>query len=192
MAPRYRVSLTSDERDKLERMNRTGKTSARQFQYARALLLCDVAEGQQAWTVERVAEALGAAPRTIEHLKKRFVEEGLEAALERKRPEKPPRGVTFDGAFEARLIALACSEAPDGHSRWTVRLLAEKAVELDLAPKVSHMTVQRILKRRTSASHPEVLEDSTEGKCGVRSQHGRCAGSLCLAVRPEVSGDLYG
>jgi hypothetical protein len=80
-------------------------------------------------------------------LKKRFVEEGLEAALERKPREKPPREVTFDGAFEARLIALACSEAPEGRQRWTVRLLADKAVELNLAPTVSHMTVQRVLKK---------------------------------------------
>jgi len=90
---------------------------------------------------------LGITPRTIEHQKQRFVEDGLSAALERKQPEKPPREVTFDGAFEARLIALACSETPEGRRRWTVRLLAEKAVQLKLAPSVSHMTVQRTLKK---------------------------------------------
>jgi hypothetical protein len=90
---------------------------------------------------------MGVTPRTIEHLKKRFVEEGLTAALERKQPEKPRHQVTFDGAFEARLIALACSETPEGRRRWTVRLLAEKAVELHLAPEVSHMTVHRLLKK---------------------------------------------
>jgi transposase len=86
-------------------------------------------------------------PRTIEHLKKRFVEEGLAAALQRKPRDKPPRAVIFDGAFEARLITLACSKTPEGRQRWTVRLLAEKAVELNLASSVSHMTVQRILKK---------------------------------------------
>lgn len=151
MKPRYRVTLVDSEREELERLTKTGKTSARQFLYARALLLCDTAEGRHAWTVERTAEALGVTPRTIEHLKKRFVEQGLEAALERKQPEKPPRGVIFDGAFEARLIALACSEAPSGHRRWTVRLLAEKAVELELVPRVSHMTVQRTLKKTNSS-----------------------------------------
>jgi hypothetical protein len=90
---------------------------------------------------------MGVTPRTIEHLKKRFVEEGFTAALERKQPEKPRHQVTFDGAFEARLIALACSETPEGRRRWTVRLLAEKAVELQLAPEVSHMTVHRLLKK---------------------------------------------
>ena len=80
--------------------------------------------------------------RTIEHLKKRFVEEGIKAALERKPRGKPPREVIFDGAFEARLIALACSDTPKGYQRWTVRLLADKAVELNFAASVSHMTVQ--------------------------------------------------
>jgi hypothetical protein len=75
------------------------------------------------------------------------VEDGLEAALERKPREKPPREVTFDGAFEARLIALACSDTPEGRRRWTVRLLADKAVELKFAESVSHMTVQRVLKK---------------------------------------------
>ena len=73
--------------------------------------------------------------------------EGLKAALQRKRRQRPPREVTFDGAFEARLIALACSPAPEGLRRWTVRLLAEKVVELGLAPQVSPMTVQRLLKK---------------------------------------------
>jgi hypothetical protein len=146
MKPRYRVTLTEQERRELEAL-KTARTSAKRFLYARALLLCDAGLQGPAWSVTDVAEALGVTPRTIEHLKKRFVEDGLTAALERKKPVKPPRQATFDGAFEARLIALACSETPEGRRRWTVRLLAEKAVELDLAPRVSHMTVQRILKK---------------------------------------------
>lgn len=146
-APRYRVTLTEEERKELESMTRTAKTNAKQFLYARALLLCDAGPQGPAWAVAETAEAMGVTCRTIEHLKKRFVEEGLSAALERRRLEKPPREVTFDGGFEARLIALACSEAPEGRQRWTVRLLADKAVELNMAPSVSHMTVQRILKK---------------------------------------------
>jgi transposase len=96
--------------------------------------------------VAEVAEALGITSRSIEHLKRRFVEEGLEPALER-RPNSKSRPVTFDGAFEARLTALACSRAPKGRSRWTVRLLAEKVVELKIAPSVSTMTIQRVLKK---------------------------------------------
>lgn len=146
MKPRYRVTLTEQERQELEAL-KTARTSVKRFLYARALLLCDEGPQGPAWRVAEVAEALGVTPRTIEHLKKRFVEEGLPAALERKQPEKPRRPITFDGAFEARLIALACSAAPEGRRRWTVRLLAEKAVALNLAPGVSHMTVQRLLKK---------------------------------------------
>ena len=156
MSPRYRVTLTKEERKELESMTRRGKTHARIFIHARALLLCDAGADGPAWNVSDVATALGVTSRAIEHLKKRFVEDGLEAALERKPREKPPREVTFDGAFEARLKALACSDAPDGRRRWTVRLLADKAVELSFAASVSHMTVQRVLKKTnlslTSAS----------------------------------------
>jgi transposase len=156
MSPRYRVTLTQEERQELESMTRRGKTHARRFIHARALLLCDAGADGPAWNVSDVATALGVTSRAIEHLKKRFVEDGLEAALERKPRETPPREVLFDGAFEARLIALACSDAPEGRRRWTVRLLAEKAVELSFAASVSHMTVQRVLKKTnlslTSAS----------------------------------------
>jgi hypothetical protein len=147
MAPRYRVTLTKEERQELELLVRPGKTESRKFIHARALLLCNAGENGPAWNVADVAEALGRTSRTIEHIKKLFVEEGVSAAIERKSREKPPREVRFDGAFEARLITLACSEAPEGRSRWTVRLLADKAVELKFAPSVSHMAVQRILKK---------------------------------------------
>ena len=147
MSPRYRVTLTKEERSELEALTKKGKIEARRFKHARALLLCDAGPEGPAWKVADVADALGVTSRSIEHLKKRFVEEGLAVSLERKPSEKPSREVIFDGAFEARLIALACSETPEGHNRWTVRLLAEKAVELHFAEKVSHMTVQRALKK---------------------------------------------
>ena len=147
MSPRYRVTLTKEEREELEAMTHRGKMHARRFIHARALLLCDAGPHGPAWNVADVGAALGVSSRAIEHLKKRFVEEGFEAALERKPREKPPREVIFDGAFEARLIALACSDVPEGHRRWTVRLLADKAVELKFAESVSHMTVQRVLKK---------------------------------------------
>jgi len=156
MSPRYRVTLTKEERKELDAMTHRGKTHARRFIHARALLLCDAGADGPAWNVADVATALGVTSRAIEHLKKRFVEDGFEAALDRKPREKPPREVIFDGAFEARLITLACSDAPEGHRRWTVRLLADKAVELRFAESVSHMTVQRVLKKTnlslTSAS----------------------------------------
>ena len=108
--------------------------------------MVDVAEGGPGWKVADVAQALGISSRTIERIKERFVEEGVEAALNRKPHEGPPR-LVFDGRFEARLTALACSKAPSGYSRWTIRLLAEKVVALDLAPHVSTMTIHRVLKK---------------------------------------------
>jgi transposase len=147
MVARYRVTLTAEEQHELEQVTRPGKTESRKYIHARALLLCNAGVGGPAWNVADIAEALGITSRAIEKLKKRFVEEGLNAALERKPSEKPPREVQFDGAFEARLITLACSSAPEGHARWTVRLLADKVVELKYAPSVSHMTVQRVLKK---------------------------------------------
>lgn len=146
MAPRYRVTLTLEERDRLEALTRGGKVAAAKFVHARALLLCDAGPHGDPWKVADVAQALGVTSRTIEHLKARFVEEGIEAALERKPSTKVPQ-ITFDGAFDARVMALACSPAPQGRVRWTVRLLAEKIVELKIAPKVSTMSVQRSLKK---------------------------------------------
>jgi len=144
--PRYRVTLTEDERNRLETLTRSGKTTAPKFVHARALLLCDAGPGGNAWTVAAVAEALGITTRTVEHLKQRFVEEGLDEALLRKVRTTPPK-LTFDGRFSARLTALACSPAPQGRARWTVRLLAEKIVELRIAPKISVMSVHRALKK---------------------------------------------
>ena len=148
MAPRYRVTLTAEERSELKALTRAAtKTTGKRFLYARALLLCDRGSEGPGWTVARVAEALGVSVRTVERLKRRFVEQGLEFALERKRRVRPPREVIFDGVFEARLVALACSQAPPGRKRWTLRLLAEKVVELGWVERVSVMTVQRTLKK---------------------------------------------
>jgi len=148
MANRYRVTLSKSEREQLKAMARTSRTDARRFIHGRALLLCDYGEHavEPAWKVADVARALGIGVRTVEHIKERFVEQGLEAALGRKARSAVPK-IIFDGAFDARVTALACSDPPEGRSRWTVRLLAEKVVELHIAPKVSTMTIQRSLKK---------------------------------------------
>ncbi len=145
--PRYRVTLSEDEREELEAITRKGSTTARKFKLARALLLCNESDGKSPWKVATVAQALGITSRTIEHLKERFVTDGLDAALERKERETPPREIKFDGRFEAQLIALACSDPPEGRARWTVRLLADRAIELEYASSISHMSVQRLLKK---------------------------------------------
>ncbi len=147
MALRYRVTLTNEERKELEAISTKGKRAARTVLYARALLLLDTGEHGPNWIVAKVAEALGITSRSLEHLKKRFVEEGILVALERKKRVTPPREIQFGGEFEAHLLALACTEAPEGRKRWTVRLLAEKIVELNIAPSVSPMTVCNTLKK---------------------------------------------
>ena len=147
MVPRYRVTLTTDERADLKAISTKGRRAARTVLYARALLLLDVGEHGQKWIVAKVAEALGTTPRSLEHLKKKFVEEGLPAAIERRKRVKPPREIQFGGDFEADLLALTCSDAPAGRKRWTVRLLTEKMIELEIVPTVSPMTVCNTLKK---------------------------------------------
>ena len=104
MANRYKVTLTQKEREQLTELTRSGKSTAAKFVHARALLLCDAGKFGEPWKVAEVATALGVSSRTIEHLKQRFVEEGVEAALARK-PQSKPRAVNFDGEFDARLTA---------------------------------------------------------------------------------------
>ena len=147
MAPRYRVTLTPQEREELESISKTGKRATRTVLYARALLLLDAGDHGPKWPVARVGEAVGVTTRSLEQLKRRFVENGLSVAIERKQRETPPREIIFGGEFEARLIALACSNPPEGRQRWTVRLLAEKLVELEIVPTVSTMTVCNTLKK---------------------------------------------
>lgn len=147
MAPRYRVTLTKDERQELEQISTKGKRAARTVLYSRALLLLDAGGDGAKWQVSKVAEALGTSTRSLEHLKRRFVEEGLSSAIERKKRVKPPREKQFGGEFEAHLIALACSDPPEGRKRWTVRLLADKMVEMKTVESVSAMTVCSTLKK---------------------------------------------
>ncbi len=117
MAPRYRVTLTQEERIELETLSTKGRRAAQTVLYARALLLLDAGEHGSPWSVAKVAEAIGKTSRSLEKMKKRFVEEGLEAAIERKKRETPPREIKFGGEFEAKLIALACSPPPEGRDR---------------------------------------------------------------------------
>lgn len=147
MAPRYKVTLTDEERSELQLMTTTGIRAAKTVMHARALLLLDAGEAGPAWKVSDVATALGVTTRTLEHLKQRFVMEGLEGALVRKESPHPRRSLKFDGDFEARLIQLACTDAPEGWDRWTIRLLADKLVELQYVDAVSHMTVYNTLKK---------------------------------------------
>jgi hypothetical protein len=159
--------LTQNERSELNEITKDGKTFSKKFLHSRALLLCDASDGRTPWTVASIAEALGVTSRTIEHLKERFVEDGLEVAIGRKQRETPPREVIYDGAFEARLVQLACSEVPKGFKRWTVRLLSEKVVELKIAPSCSAMAVSRTLKK----TNYSLIGVNTGKSHQMRTQH---------------------
>jgi transposase len=146
VAKKYRVTLTTQERDELEAMISKGKADARKLAHARILLQTDEAGGAPARADEEVASALDTSTRTIERVRRRFVEEGLGSALLPK-PTKRVYARALDGSQEAHLIAPACSAAPDGKKRWTLRLLAERVVELGYAESVSHETVRRTLQK---------------------------------------------
>lgn len=148
---RYLVTLTADERGQLQTMVRAGERSARTITRARILLKADQADGGPAWEDARIAEALGCGHRTVERVRERFVTAGLDAALHHKPQERPSRQPVLDGAAEAKLIALACATAPDGQRVWTLRLLADRLVELEVVPSVSRETVRRVLKKTRSS-----------------------------------------
>jgi transposase len=144
---KYIVTLTAEERQDLHDLIAAGKAAAKKLAHARILLKADAADGGPAWPDHRIADALEVSSATIERARRRFVEQGLEAALVRKPQERPSRLPTLDGRAEARLIALACSAPPDGRAAWTMQLLADKLVELQVVPTVSDETVRRALKK---------------------------------------------
>jgi transposase len=144
MAKKYRVTLTPEEREVLRRMIARGKAAARKLAHARVLLQAD--EGGPARADEDIAAALNVSVRTIERVRQRFVEQGLEAALLPK-PTKRIYAHKLDGEQEAHLIALACSAPPEGKGRWTLRLLAEQMVELQHVDALSYETVRQALKK---------------------------------------------
>jgi transposase len=149
MRKRQIVRLTPDERAHLLRLISAGKAPARKLAHARILLQADHGPDGPGCTDAVIAEALDVGEVTVWRVRKRYVEEGLEAALTHRHP-KNHRPCRLDGDQEARLIALACSEPPAGHPRWTLRLLAGRMVELQYAASVSHETVRVTLKKTTS------------------------------------------
>jgi transposase len=140
------VKLSEQEREELQGLISTGKSSARKLMHARILLKADESEDGSGCKDEQIREAVEISISTIERVRRHFVEEGTAAALSR-RPGSGYRDPKIDGEKEAHLIALACSKAPDGQGKWTLRLLAEKMVELEYIDEVSHETVRRTLKK---------------------------------------------
>jgi transposase len=148
---KYKVTLTAEERKSLQELIAAGKASAQKLAHARILLKADAGPGGPAWTDARIAEALEVNVTTVERVRERFVEQGFEAALVRKRQDRPSRERKLDGQAEARLVALACSDPPQGRTRWTLRLLADKLVELEVVDRVCTETVRQVLKKTSSS-----------------------------------------
>jgi transposase len=141
---KYIVALTEAEREHLEKLTQTGKTAAYIITHARILLKADTSQSEGGWCDADISAALDVGTATVERLRQQFVEEGFEACLSRKR-----RVYTrlLDGNQEAHLVAIACSSPPEGQSRWTLRLLSQRLVELGHVESVSHETVRQTLKK---------------------------------------------
>ena len=147
---KYVVELSSDEREHLEGLISKGKSSAKAILKARILLKADQGSLGPSWTDGRIIEALDSNASMVTGVRRQLVEEGLEAVLARKKRLHPPIQPIFDGEAQARLIALACSEPPAGHARWSIRLLADKVVELEIVERAHFNTVGRALKKTAS------------------------------------------
>ena len=143
---KYRIKLTKDEVDELSAILRKGSHSTLKYRVAHILLSCDQGEHGEKVPDRMIGKVLKVSTRTIERTKKRFVEEGLEAALER-RPTTREYDVKLDGDVEAKLVKLCCSEPPEGRSKWSLRLLADKMVELQYVDGISHVSVGKMLKK---------------------------------------------
>jgi DNA-binding transcriptional ArsR family regulator len=150
MKKKYPVILSDTERERLKSLIAAGTAPARKLTHARILLKADQGPEGPGWVDERVAEAVETSQPTVSRVRKQYFEEGLEAALDR-RPPKRHYHRKLDGEQEARLVALACSEPPEGQARWSLRLLADRMVELDVVDDLSYQTVRRTLKKTNSS-----------------------------------------
>lgn len=159
MKKRYVVRLTADERTRLEGLIKRGREAAYRRRHAEVLLLVDEGEQGPAQVDTEVAQRTGFTRRTVEQIRERCVTEGLDSALERKKRHRE-RSRRLDGEGEARLITLACSDAPEGQARWTLHLLKDTLVELEVVDSISYECVRQVLKKhsktlaKTNVVHP--------------------------------------
>jgi transposase len=158
----YCVDLSDEEREYLENLVKKGKGPAYRIKHAYILLNANI-HGPNKIDKE-IAEHLHCHLQTVYNVRKRLVEQGFEAALERKQRESPPTPPILDGEKEARLITIACSQPPNGRSRWTLKLLADNLIELEIVETISPKTVGRTLKKRVKATSSKVLGDTTQPK----------------------------
>src|SRR5208282_4965729 len=186
------VKLSAEERDRLEAMVRAGKNSAQIVTRARILLKADVSDAGEGWSDGAIAAALDTSINNVARTRQQLVEEGFEVTLTRKYNPNSARPRIFDGAAEAKLIALACSPAPEGFARWSLRLLEEKVVELSIVDKASDNTIGRTLKKCAQTAPQSAMGDPARRQCGLRRRHGGCAGNLPETARSRSSSRVCG
>ena len=148
---KYVVRLSAEERERLEGLRTKGKIPARRLTKVLILLKADVSDAGEGWSDSEIIRALDTTKSMVYGVRKQLVEEGLDAVLSRKVRERPPVAPIFDGEKEAKLIALACSQPPEGFARWSLRLLEEKVVELNIVDRASDSTIGRVLKKTLSS-----------------------------------------
>ena len=190
---KYVVRLSAEEREQLHALIRKGKSSAQRLTKARILLKADVSEGGEGWSDSQIITALETSATTVYRTRQQLVEEGFEAVLSRKKPSRPSVPPIFDGEKEARLIALACSEPPEGRAQWTLRLLENKVVVLDVVERASDSTIGRVLKKNsTQDASQNTMGHPARSKWRLRSRHGRRAVRLHTVTRSGSSSGLSG
>ena len=184
---KYVVRLTAEERAQLDELISKGKRSAQLLTKARILLKADVSDAGEGWSDSRIAAALDASIANIERTRRQLVEEGFEAVLTRKYNPNSARPRIFDGAAEAKLIALTLSPAPEGFARWSLRLLEEKVVELHIVERAGDNTIGRTLKKDSQTAPQAAMGDSTGRQRGLCRQYGRRAGGLSEVAQSAAS-----
>jgi hypothetical protein len=189
---KYVVKLSAEERDRLEALIHAGKSPAQLLTRARILLKADTSEMGEGWSDSAISAALETSINNIGRLRRQLVEEGFEATLSRKYNPNSARPRIFDGTGEAKLIALTCSPAPEGFARWSLRLLEEKVVELNIVAKVSDNTIGRTLKKRAQTSPQTAMGDRAGRQRRLRSRYGRRAGNLPEAAQSRSSPGVSG
>jgi transposase len=180
---KYVVRLSGEERQQLETLIRKGKSPAQRLLKARILLKADVSEAGEGWSDSRIIKALDTSASLVYRVRKQLVEEGLEAVLSRKQRATPAVPPIFDGEKEAKLIALACSKPPKGRVRWTLRLLENKVVELEIVDRASDSTIGRVLKKTLSSPIAASNGHPAQGQQRLRRRDGGRAGGLHPTTR---------
>jgi len=174
MNKRYIVRLTEGERGALGQLVSKGKAAARKRTHAQVLLKADTGEHGPAWTDERI------------------VEEGLDAAIERKKQCRLSRQRVVDGEKEAKLVAVCCSKAPAGRTRWTLRMLSDELVRLEIVASISHETIRQVLEKRAEAMALRDVVHSPEAECRVCLRHGERSGSVPASLFVRGAGGVHG